>query len=245
MNLGNLSNISLYRIVMSNLPKNANVQSGCSSKINTDNSTKNTMNINDLLENDEASNTPLAENSQLSGESGIYGGGGSSMSMSSTSSGASSFDNILKNFKQSLGEKHTPSSLTLLNRVIVALLVSMIVLTVTDYQILRVEIENISGENWHNLNSEKRTLLTVLLASNVRSQVNIANKLEYDKYQIVPLNRYSHRFEYLGRMLNDQYEEMDTIQEFMAQQRVDDDAGTDQLQSAFEYEPIKLFRLDD
>jgi|LauGreDrversion4_2_1035121.scaffolds.fasta_scaffold43620_2 hypothetical protein len=33
--------------------------------------------------------------------------------------------------------------------------------------------------------------------------------------------------------------------EFMTQQRTDDDAGTDRLQSLFEYEDIDLFRLED
>jgi hypothetical protein len=34
------------------------------------------------------------------------------------------------------------------------------------------------------------------------------------------------------------------IHDFMTQQRVTDDAGTDELQSAFEYEYIRLYKLE-
>lgn len=44
-----------------------------------------------------------------------------------------------------------------------------------------------------------RTLQVVYVASNARSLINLGNKLEYDKYETVVLNRYDDRFEYLGR----------------------------------------------
>lgn len=56
------------------------------------------------------------------------------------------------------------------------------------------------GQNDHNLMSEQRSLKTVQLASNVRSFINIANELEFDRYDGLPLLPID-RFEYLGNLI--------------------------------------------
>jgi hypothetical protein len=63
----------------------------------------------------------------------------------------------------------------LLNRLISAVLIIMIVLSITDYMILKTEITALHEENYHNLQSERRVLSIIQIGSNIRSLCNVAN----------------------------------------------------------------------
>jgi hypothetical protein len=55
-------------------------------------------------------------------------------------------------------------------------------------------------ENKHNLFSEQRTLKVAMLASNVRSYINVANGLEFENYDGISISPID-RFEYLSRLI--------------------------------------------
>ena len=87
--------------------------------------------------------------------------------------------------------------------IITGIILSVMLLSTIDYYILGSEVESLSGENYHNLNSERRTIKIVSLAVNVRSFINVANNLEFDWYEVPDLARLMDRFEYLGRFIQD------------------------------------------
>lgn len=99
-------------------------------------------------------------------------------SISSTSSSSATLNNMIKNLKSSLSEKQIPGSIILLNKMICFFLIVMIILQSTDFALVSKGINMIRKENLHDLNSEIRTLSIVLIASNVRSLINIGNGLE-------------------------------------------------------------------
>jgi hypothetical protein len=78
-------------------------------------------------------------------------------SMSSTASSvSSSFSSIIRDFKRTLSERETPKTLVILNRVIICILLTTIMLSTIDFLRVQFEINDIATENVHNLNSEKR-----------------------------------------------------------------------------------------
>lgn len=99
-------------------------------------------------------------------------------SISSTSSSSATLNNMIKNLKSSLSEKQIPGSIILLNKMICFFLIVMIILQSTDFALVSKGINMIRKENLHDFNSEIRTLSIVLIASNVRSLINIGNGLE-------------------------------------------------------------------
>ena len=65
--------------------------------------------------------------------------GSFSASMSSTASTSYTFNNVIKDFKKALGERKTPKNLTILNRIMVAILLATVVLTSVNYSTLITE----------------------------------------------------------------------------------------------------------
>jgi hypothetical protein len=74
-----------------------------------------------------------------------------------------------------------------LNRIIIFVILVTIVLSSIDYGLLMNESNEVYEENVDNLMSETRQLKIVQLSSNVRSFINIANGLEFDRYDGTPL----------------------------------------------------------
>ncbi len=74
-------------------------------------------------------------------------------------------------------------------------------LTSIDFSKLNSEIEGISGENEHNLKSERRTLEYVELAVNMKSLIQAGNGIEFNYYDLEGLNKLDGRYELLGRFL--------------------------------------------
>lgn len=70
-----------------------------------------------------------------------------------------------------------------------------------DYLRLDKEIEDLSGENEHNLNSERRTLEFTELAVNSRSWLNAGLGIEFDLYDMQELNNLDLRFDLMGRFI--------------------------------------------
>jgi hypothetical protein len=93
------------------------------------------------------------------------------------------------------------------------------------------------------LYSEQRTLKIALLASNLRSYINVANGLEFDNYEGVSISPID-RFEYLSRLIQKQALELSEIHEAISSKRTNKESEIKE-QNDFEYEPINLFRLDD
>lgn len=77
----------------------------------------------------------------------------------------------------------------------------IITLTIVEFVVLKQGIEDMDGENWHNFNSERRTLNIQIISSNIRSLMNVGNKLEYERFELEALNRFEKRFEYLARLV--------------------------------------------
>jgi hypothetical protein len=65
--------------------------------------------------------------------------GSFSGSMSSTATTSYTFNNVIKDFKKALGERKTPKNLTILNRIMVAILLATVVLTSVNYSTLITE----------------------------------------------------------------------------------------------------------
>lgn len=71
-----------------------------------------------------------------------------------------------------------PQTLVFLNRLIILIILTTILLTSVDYKTLYIEIDSLGGENEHNLKSERRKLEITELALNIRSFINLGNYLE-------------------------------------------------------------------
>jgi hypothetical protein len=74
--------------------------------------------------------------------------------MSSTGSNVMSFNRVIKDFKKALGERKTPSNLVLLNRIMIVILLTTIVLSSVDFGLLNSDVDLIYKRNEHNLMSE-------------------------------------------------------------------------------------------
>ena len=106
------------------------------------------------------------------------GGGPSVLSLSSMSSTASSsyaFNKIIKDFKKALGKRTTPKSLILLNRLLVGLLLCIIVIISIDFSMKKDSIELYDHLSMHALMAKSRSIGYIMLVSNFRSLINIAN----------------------------------------------------------------------
>jgi hypothetical protein len=74
------------------------------------------------------------------------------------------------------------------------------VLSGVDFAIHKSHLSQMELENKHNLFSEQRTLKVAMLASNVRSYINVANGLEFENYDGISISPID-RFEYLSRLI--------------------------------------------
>lgn len=122
-------------------------------------------------------------------------------SVSSATSNAMSFNNIIKDFKKALTERQTPTQLIILNRVIFLILLATIALTSIIFVLDRNTITALSLDNYHSLNAESRMIQIVQLTSNIRSYINIANNLEFDQYENGGSLHSVDRFEYLQKLI--------------------------------------------
>lgn len=122
-------------------------------------------------------------------------------SVSSATSNAMSFNNIIKDFKKALTERQTPTQLMILNRVIFLILLATIALTSIIFVLDRNVITAINLDNNHSLNAESRTIQIVQLTSNIRSFINIANNIEFDEYETGGSLHSLDRFENLKKLI--------------------------------------------
>jgi len=146
------------------------------------------------LENSEEAHTvSIQSNPFPSGQQSVS-------SMSSTTNTSFAFNKIIKDFKKALGERKTPKNLSILNRIMIVIMIVSISLSSVDFASLNTKVDNINTECEHNLKSENRILKLVQLSSNVRSFVNIANGLEFEKYESEELSKID-RFSYLKYLI--------------------------------------------
>ena len=69
-------------------------------------------------------------------------------SMSSAASSASmSFNKVIKDFKKALGERKTPKTLILLNRIMIAIFTITIALSSVDFSLQRTETDKLDAFN--------------------------------------------------------------------------------------------------
>jgi hypothetical protein len=121
-------------------------------------------------------------------------------SVSSATSNSMSFNKIIKDFKRTLTERKTPRNLLYLNRVMTFIFIVSIILSSIDIGILTSATKELNTQTEVTLRTEKRNILLVELASNVRSLINVANGLEFDRYDgylLAPIDRY----EYLSKLV--------------------------------------------
>ena len=79
-------------------------------------------------------------------------------SVSSATSNAMSFNNIIKDFKKALTERKTPTQLIFLNRLMLLILLLTIALSSAVFVLDRNSIKSMSLDNIHTLSCESRTL---------------------------------------------------------------------------------------
>jgi len=139
---------------------------------------------------------------------------GGSGSMSSMSSANTAFNRSVKDFKKQLGERSTPRNLLILNRILIGFLMLTVILSSIYYALTTELISMLSMQNDINLMSEERTLKIVQLASNVRSYINLANNLEFERYDGIALNPID-RFEYLSNVIQSQALDLLRIHQFL------------------------------
>ena len=82
----------------------------------------------------------------------------------------------------------------------IVIMIVSISLSSVDFASLNTKVDNINTECEHNLKSENRILKLVQLSSNVRSFVNIANGLEFERYESEDLSKID-RFSYLKYLI--------------------------------------------
>ncbi len=87
-----------------------------------------------------------------------------------------------------------------LNHAMKLILIVTIILSSLDFSIHKNQLTEMEVENKQNLYSEQRTLKVALLASNIRSYINVANGLEFDNYDGISISPID-RFEYLSRKI--------------------------------------------
>jgi hypothetical protein len=128
------------------------------------------------------------------------------MDMSSTSSAqgmltsTNSFYRMIRDFKKVLGEKKTPKNLIYLNWILIAVFSLSIMLSSVEYNKKLMLFDEINIEYKHQFYSQIRTIKLTLIASNLRSLLNVANHYEPNSYEgqgLVKVDRLS----YLSRLI--------------------------------------------
>ena len=160
----------LYRVII--LPKNM----GTTNQI-----FNNQMNFNNsgLIHSDN----DLASLASAAPQQNIHQMSVAPSNFSSSSTNALAFNSIIKDFKKALSERQTPANLIMLNRIMVAMLLLTIALSSAIFSIEQKTIREMELDNQQSLMSEARNIQVVQLASNIRSLVNIANGIEFDRYE--------------------------------------------------------------
>ncbi|CDW84462.1 pas domain s-box family protein [Stylonychia lemnae] len=181
----------------------------------------------------------------------------SQLSLSSTTSGTYGFNKIIKDFKKALGERKTPRNLIYLNRLMVLFLTLNMILSGVDFGLKQSNIENYDCNNQQVLAIQNRILAYIHMVSNFRSLINIANGVEFDYYDIrltnsandwlMTSNQTLDRFKYLQRTILHNSEKLQTIHEFITQQRFSKDSQLDisNLIREKENEQIQLNRIQN
>jgi hypothetical protein len=121
-------------------------------------------------------------------------------SVSSATSNSMSFNKVIKDFKKTLTERKTPKNLIYLNRIMVIIFFITITLSGINYGIISSSVNILNRQSQRTMITEKRNLGLVQLTSNVRSLINVANGLEFDRYDgqtLAPIARY----EYLSELV--------------------------------------------
>ena len=121
-------------------------------------------------------------------------------SVSSATSNSMSFNKVIKDFKKTLTERKTPKNLIYLNRIMVIIFFITITLSGINYGIISSTVNILNRQSQRTMITEKRNLGLVQLTSNVRSLINVANGLEFDRYDgqtLAPIARY----EYLSALV--------------------------------------------
>jgi hypothetical protein len=111
-----------------------------------------------------------------------------------------SFNKVIKDFKKTLTERKTPKNLIYLNRIMVIIFLITITLSGINYGIISSAVNILNRQSQRTMITEKRNLGLVQLTSNVRSLINVANGLEFDRYDghtLAPIARY----EYLSALV--------------------------------------------
>lgn len=81
--------------------------------------------------------------------------------MSSTGSNIGSFNRAIKDFKKALGERKTPKNLLFLNRLIMVIVSTTIVLSSIDFGILKHDVSLLQQKSELIIMSEQRALKLV------------------------------------------------------------------------------------
>jgi hypothetical protein len=116
-------------------------------------------------------------------------------SVSSATSNSMSFNKVIKDFKKTLTERKTPKNLIYLNRIMVIIFFITITLSGINYGIVSSTVTILNRQSERTMITEKRNLGLVQLTSNVRSLINVANGLEFDRYDgqtLAPIARYEY-----------------------------------------------------
>jgi hypothetical protein len=116
-------------------------------------------------------------------------------SVSSATSNSMSFNKVIKDFKKTLTERKTPKNLIYLNRIMVIIFFITITLSGINYGIISSTVTVLNRQSERTMITEKRNLGLVQLTSNVRSLINVANGLEFDRYDgqtLAPIARYEY-----------------------------------------------------
>ncbi len=87
-----------------------------------------------------------------------------------------------------------------MNRIIVAILILTIALSSVIYSVDRKIISEVDQNNLYSLSCESRTIQLVQIASNIRSLIDIANDIEFDRYENGALQSID-RFNYLSDLI--------------------------------------------
>jgi hypothetical protein len=97
----------------------------------------------------------------------------------------------------------------------VAMLLLTIALSSAIFSIEQKTIMQVALDNKHSLMSEARNIQVVQLASNIRSLVNIANGIEFDRYEQGSIQSID-RFSYLSGLIQSQAQQLSETHEFIS-----------------------------
>ena len=95
-----------------------------------------------------ADNYKIVQSNELSSQISFN----NSLSSTASTQKSNAFKNTMKDFKKSMGVKHTPKSINLLNRLAISILCILIILQGVDYSLLNSTIANQQNQSMVMLN---------------------------------------------------------------------------------------------